>query len=166
MALQAAKLAAKVVAGGRPRGRVRLKPDVVTALSVALAVAAVGCSPSFAAVAAPAAPVGRGNTCLRRLVTHPAEFAACRTGSICFLFIEEDPFIVIGDVTNAETRLNPRTPFPCTAYAERNVFGNDTRTPGHPGQGHALAVTGARSSIRPTAGGWAFHRTVSWSTRC
>lgn len=122
-ALLVAKLAAMMPAGGRTRGRARRLPTVATALSLAFALTAAGGVAYPAAAAAAAAPAGGGNTCLRRLVTHAAEFAACRTGTTCFLFIEEDPFIVIGDITAADSPLNPRTPFSCTAYAKRNVSG-------------------------------------------
>lgn len=118
-----------MAAGWRARGRARWAAAVAVALSVASTTvgAVAGASPPPAAVAA-AAPGARaakgGNNCLRRLVTHPAEFARCRIDTICFLFIEEDPFIIVGKLDNdTASPLNPRTPFPCTAYAERGLSG-------------------------------------------
>lgn len=118
-----------MAAGWRVRGLARWTAAVAVALYVASTAvgAVVGASPPPAAVAAeaPAALAATGgNNCLRRLVTHPAEFARCRTDTICFLFIEEDPFIVIGKLDNHTTSpLNPRIPFPCTAFAERDLSG-------------------------------------------
>lgn len=118
-----------MAAGGHARGWAHRAAAVAVGLSVASAavVAVVGAAPppaavAAAAVAAPAATAG--NTCLHRLVTHPNEFARCRIDTICFLFVEEDPFIILGQLDNNETSpLNPRIPFPCTAYAERGLSG-------------------------------------------
>eukprot|EP00168_Porphyra_purpurea_P012746 TRINITY_DN3410_c0_g1_i9.p1 TRINITY_DN3410_c0_g1~~TRINITY_DN3410_c0_g1_i9.p1 ORF type:complete len:432 (+),score=59.03 TRINITY_DN3410_c0_g1_i9:468-1763(+) len=127
----------------------------------------------------PTAAATVGNNCLRRLVSHRAEFSRCSIDTTCFLFLEEDPFVFIGNISNdpADPH-NPRTPFPCTEFAERGIRGfsftlheklwpsssdlcvyagdidectfnglvdylNDTRTPGHPGHGMALGVSGA-----------------------
>jgi len=148
----------------------------VAAISMAWATVAVVV---MALVPVPATAATAGNNCLRRLVSHRAEFDRCGIDTTCFLFIEEDPFIFIGNISNDPVDpLNPRTPFPCTEFAERGLSGfsfslykklwpsspdlcvyagdiddctfngmieymNETRTPGHPGYGMALGVTGA-----------------------
>lgn len=116
---------------GRVGGpRCRSAAAAAAVVAAAVVVAAVGVAAAVAAAAAALPPVTTGpageNRCLSRLTTHPAEFASCRTGTICFMFIEEDPFIVIGEgVANGTGggALNPRTPFRCSDYAARGLSG-------------------------------------------
>lgn len=101
------------------RGR-RLPAAVVVVptawLAASVVVVALVLMPATAAIA--------GNQCLDRLVSHPAEFARCRIDTTCFLFITEDPFVFIGNISNDPTDpLNPRTPFPCTEFAVRGLSG-------------------------------------------
>lgn len=129
MAPLEAAVSAAMATWWRTQGRARWAAAVAVALSMAPTAvgAVVGASlpPAAAAAAAPAAPAAtRGNNCLHRLITHPTEFARCRTDTTCFLFIEEDPFIILGELDNdVASPLNPRTPFPCTAYEERGLSG-------------------------------------------
>jgi len=125
-----ARVAGAAVAGDRGVHTRRGPPMAGRGTRLVAAVATV--SMAWATVAAvvlvlapmPVTAATAGKNCLRRLVSHPAEFARCGIDTTCFLFIEEDPFIFIGNISNDPVDpLNPRTPFPCTEFAERGLSG-------------------------------------------
>lgn len=69
------------------------------------------------------APLG---ACAPRLASHPAEWSACRNGSLCLLFLAEPPFIHTGGLdagADPDSPLYPGRPFPCGEYGSRNLSG-------------------------------------------
>ncbi|OSX75806.1 hypothetical protein BU14_0219s0006 [Porphyra umbilicalis] len=108
-----------------PRGCPPPPPPTRRATSTATA-AAAAVAALVVAVAAVAAPTPVAARCASRLFTHPDEYARCKTGTTCFLFLTEVPIIRLNatvDAANRGTPLDPRVLFPCVDYAVRGLSG-------------------------------------------
>lgn len=75
-----------------------------------------------AAVARDAAAESSSDGCARRLFTNPEDFAPCKLGTYCFLFLHEEPFTRDNPLAVGADQLDPRVPFPCK---DHGLYGQD-----------------------------------------